>query len=45
VKGAGGKRAYDHWPTTGVAGELSQELPAPEHFEQAARHLEPSPPR
>jgi G6PDH family F420-dependent oxidoreductase len=33
---AAGKLAYELWPTTGVPGELSQELPAPEHFEQAA---------
>lgn len=30
------KLAYDTWPTTGVPGELSQELPTPEHFEQAS---------
>ena len=31
------KLAYDVWPTTGVPGELSQELPMPAHFEQAAQ--------
>jgi hypothetical protein len=29
------KLAYDLWPTSSVSGELSQELPTPEHFEQA----------
>lgn len=31
--------AFDLWPTTGVPGELSQELPTPEHFEQAAQNV------
>ena len=31
--------AFEIWPTTGVSGELSQELPAPEHFEQAAENV------
>jgi G6PDH family F420-dependent oxidoreductase len=30
------KLAFDLWPTTGVPGELSQELPMPAHFEQAS---------
>jgi G6PDH family F420-dependent oxidoreductase len=30
------KTAYELWPTTGVPGELSQELAMPAHFEQAA---------
>ena len=30
------KLAFDVWPTTGVPGELNQELPTPAHFEQAA---------
>jgi G6PDH family F420-dependent oxidoreductase len=30
------KLAFDRWPTTGVPGELSQELPTPAHFEQAS---------
>ncbi|MDQ3867321.1 MAG: TIGR03557 family F420-dependent LLM class oxidoreductase [Actinomycetota bacterium] len=29
--------AYEVWPNAGVKGELSQELPNPEHFEQAAQ--------
>ena len=33
---AAGKLAFDRWPTTGVPGELSQELPTPAHFEQAS---------
>lgn len=28
--------AHEIWPTIGVGGELSQELPVPAHFEQAA---------
>ena len=31
--------AFELWPTTGVSGELSQELPAPEHFEQAVENV------
>lgn len=33
------KLAFDIWPTTGVPGELSQELPMPAHFEQAAQNV------
>jgi G6PDH family F420-dependent oxidoreductase len=29
--------AYEHWPNSGVQGELSQELPSPAFFEQAAK--------
>lgn len=29
--------AYEWWPTAGIGGELSQELPTPAHFEQAAQ--------
>jgi G6PDH family F420-dependent oxidoreductase len=29
--------AYEYWPTAAVRGELSQRLPTPAHFEQAAR--------
>jgi G6PDH family F420-dependent oxidoreductase len=29
--------AYTSWPTAAVRGELTQELPTPTHFEQAAR--------
>jgi G6PDH family F420-dependent oxidoreductase len=36
---AAGKLAYDLWPTTGVPGELNQELPTPRHFEQAAENV------
>jgi G6PDH family F420-dependent oxidoreductase len=28
--------AYEKWPTVGLPGELSQVLPSPKHFEQAA---------
>jgi G6PDH family F420-dependent oxidoreductase len=31
--------AYEIWPTIGVGGELSQELPVPAHFEQAAEKV------
>lgn len=31
--------AYELWPTSGVPGELSQELPTPEHFQQAAANV------
>jgi G6PDH family F420-dependent oxidoreductase len=30
------KQAHELWPTTGLPGQLSQELPMPLHFEQAA---------
>lgn len=30
------KTAYEIWPTAGVPGQLSQDLPTPSHFEQAA---------
>jgi G6PDH family F420-dependent oxidoreductase len=30
------KLAHELWPTVGVPGELSQELPTPRHFEQVA---------
>jgi G6PDH family F420-dependent oxidoreductase len=29
--------AFEYWPTAAITGELSQELPTPTHFEQAAR--------
>ena len=35
------KLAYEIWPTSGVGGELSQELPMPAHFEQAAELVTP----
>jgi len=31
--------AHELWPTIGVPGELSQELPTPAHFEQAAEKV------
>jgi G6PDH family F420-dependent oxidoreductase len=33
------KLAHEIWPTIGVPGELSQELPMPAHFEQAAEKV------
>ncbi|RKR86214.1 G6PDH family F420-dependent oxidoreductase [Micromonospora pisi] len=32
----GARIAYERWPNSGVPGELSQVLPSPRHFEQAA---------
>ena len=31
------RTAHEYWPTAGIRGELSQELPMPAHFEQAAQ--------
>jgi hypothetical protein len=31
--------AFERWPTSGLEGELSQELPTPRHFEQAVSVL------
>jgi G6PDH family F420-dependent oxidoreductase len=31
--------AHERWATTGVPGQLSQDLPTPEHFEQAAENV------
>jgi G6PDH family F420-dependent oxidoreductase len=31
--------AFEYWPNLAIAGELSQVLPVPAHFEQAARML------
>jgi coenzyme F420-dependent glucose-6-phosphate dehydrogenase len=31
------RTAYEYWPTAAVRGELTQELPTPAHFEQAAK--------
>ena len=31
------KTAKEIWPNAGIGGELSQELPLPRHFEQAAK--------
>ncbi|GAB2616125.1 LLM class F420-dependent oxidoreductase [Paractinoplanes abujensis] len=33
----GARIAYEKWPNAGVPGELSQVLPSPKHFEQAAQ--------
>ncbi|MBV8690537.1 MAG: TIGR03557 family F420-dependent LLM class oxidoreductase [Actinobacteria bacterium] len=33
------KTAFELWPSTGVPGELSQELPMPGHFEQASEKV------
>lgn len=33
--------AYEWWPTAAIKGELSQELPVPAHFEQAAQMVSP----
>jgi G6PDH family F420-dependent oxidoreductase len=33
----GRRLAYEKWPNAGVPGELSQVLPSPKHFEQAAQ--------
>ncbi|MBA2449378.1 MAG: TIGR03557 family F420-dependent LLM class oxidoreductase [Chloroflexi bacterium] len=30
------RTAHEHWPNAAIKGELSQELPTPGHFEQAA---------
>jgi G6PDH family F420-dependent oxidoreductase len=38
---AGLERAASAWPLPAVPGELSQELPLPRHFEQAAERVEP----
>jgi G6PDH family F420-dependent oxidoreductase len=35
------KLAHALWPTSGLDGELSQELPMPAHFEQAASKVSP----
>jgi coenzyme F420-dependent glucose-6-phosphate dehydrogenase len=35
------KTLYDIWPNAGIKGELSQELPTPAHFEQAAQMVTP----
>ncbi|MFG1917255.1 TIGR03557 family F420-dependent LLM class oxidoreductase [Micromonospora sp. NPDC048898] len=37
----GTRIAYERWPNAGVPGELSQVLPSPRHFEQAAELVEP----
>ncbi|PTA43633.1 TIGR03557 family F420-dependent LLM class oxidoreductase [Micromonospora sp. RP3T] len=37
----GARIAYERWPNAGVPGELSQVLPSPRHFEQAAELVRP----
>ncbi|MEH1016089.1 TIGR03557 family F420-dependent LLM class oxidoreductase [Micromonospora sp. CPCC 206060] len=37
----GAQLAYEKWPNAGVPGELSQVLPSPRHFEQAAQLVQP----
>jgi G6PDH family F420-dependent oxidoreductase len=38
-EGRARKLAHQLWPTEGVEGQLSQELPLPSHFEAAAAHV------
>jgi coenzyme F420-dependent glucose-6-phosphate dehydrogenase len=35
------RTAFELWPNAAIKGELSQELPNPEHFEQAAQMVTP----
>jgi G6PDH family F420-dependent oxidoreductase len=35
------KTVYEIWPNAGLSGQLSQDLPTPTHFEQAAEPLTP----
>jgi G6PDH family F420-dependent oxidoreductase len=35
------KTMHERWPNAGIKGELSQELPLPAHFEQAAQMVTP----
>lgn len=35
------KQATELWPIVGIGGELSQELPLPRHFDQAADNVSP----
>ena len=35
------KTLYERWPNAGIKGELSQELPLPAHFQQAAEMVDP----
>jgi coenzyme F420-dependent glucose-6-phosphate dehydrogenase len=39
---AGLERAASRWPLPAIPGELSQELPLPRHFEQAAERVTPA---
>ncbi len=38
-EGTARKLAHEIWPTSGVPGQLSQDLPTPTHFEQAAANV------
>jgi G6PDH family F420-dependent oxidoreductase len=38
-EGAARKLAHEIWPTSGVPGQLHQDLPTPTHFEQAASNV------
>jgi hypothetical protein len=38
-EGAARKLALEQWPNAAIPGELSQELPLPRHFEQAAENV------
>ena len=38
---AAAELAHELWPTSAIGGELSQELPMPAHFEQAASSVTP----
>jgi G6PDH family F420-dependent oxidoreductase len=35
------KTLHELWPTSGVPGQLSQDLPTPAHFEQASKNVTP----
>jgi hypothetical protein len=37
----GAKTACEIWPNAALGGDLSYELPRPEHFEQATEHVTP----
>jgi coenzyme F420-dependent glucose-6-phosphate dehydrogenase len=36
----GVRTAHEWWPNVGLEGDLTQELPLPEHFEQAAENVD-----
>jgi coenzyme F420-dependent glucose-6-phosphate dehydrogenase len=38
-EGAARRTAFECWPNAAITGELSQDLPTPRHFEQAAQML------
>lgn len=39
--GEAARTAHEYWRTTGVSGQLNQDLPTPKHFEQAASSVTP----